>query len=129
MPIGTIRIRVPPAAAPPRAPPVEPVKVRIRAPKQKPVRVLVQPKPRPGVKQYTVLRYDNEGQYFVDEFVERLGMGGVPEDRRVIRHLVCPRFSFTVALAVCHRYCAFPCHAHLETVQTGGWYKPGGFPK
>ena len=114
--------------APPKPP--EPLsKVKIRTPAPGPVRILVQPTPRPGVKQFTVIRYDNEGQYFVDEFVERLGPGSIPEDRRCIRHVVCPKFQFSVALAVCHRYCAFPCSVHLNAIQIEGWYKPGGFPK
>lgn len=128
MPLGSIRIRriVRP---PPDDPKKKSKKVIIRPPRVQPVRILVQPKPRPGVKQYTVIRYDNEGQYFVDEFVERLNLGGVADDRRLVRHVVCPRYQFSVALAVCHRYCALPCTVHIETIKTLGWFKPGGTPK
>lgn len=131
MPIGgPIRprtlLRAPPKPEPKPAPPKSGL-VKIKRPPRRPVRILVQPPPRHGVKQFTVLRYDNEGQYYVDEFVERLGLGGIPEDRRHIRHVSCPRFQFSVALAVCHRYCAFPCRTHLEAIQSSGWYKPGGF--
>lgn len=141
MPIGKIRLRVLPAQPQPAAPkvairvrppkpkliPPENLVVRIKQPKLRPERIIVPPKQRTGGKQLTVLRYDNEGRYFVDEFVERSSTYAPGrDDRRHIRHVNCPKFQFEVALAVCHRYCSYPCHVHLEVIKEVGWYTASG---
>lgn len=100
---------------------------RIRLPRNpSPIRTIVQPQPKPGSKQYTCIRYDEHGQYFVDEFVERSTMHNIVKtDRRHMTHVNCPKYQFNVALSVCQRYCSFPCSVHLEVIQNRGWYNDG----
>jgi hypothetical protein len=104
--------------------------VTIRIPLRKPERVMIQPRLRPGSKQYTCIRFDNEGQYFVDQFVERSQATPtlLAEGRRMVRHVSCPLFYFEVALGTCHHYCAFPCSVHLDVVKEWGWYTGGSGP-
>lgn len=103
--------------------------VRVNLAKAKPdeeIPIIVPPIPRPGSKQYTCVRYDKHGHYFVDEFVERsrvLNAGAaIDPTRRHIRYVECPRFSFSVALGTCHHYCVFPCAVHSAALADGGWY-------
>jgi len=103
---------------------------RIRLPRHTaPIRTIIQPIPRPGSKQYTCIRYDEHGQYFVDEFTERSTMHNIAKtDRRHMTHVNCPKYSFNVALSVCQRYCSFPCSVHLEVIKNRGWYNDGAAP-
>lgn len=131
MPIGKpppkvrIKLRVlqgpPPKGKPPSA-----KKVVIKVPRLRPVKIVIPPKPRPGSKQLTCIRYDENGQWFIDEFVERSSLHDVlKEDRRHMTHVSCPKFQFQVSLAACPHYCSFPCNVHMATIQTQGWYKEG----
>lgn len=109
-------LRIRPATGPPQV-------HRLKIPR--PVVLVVPPKQRLGSKQLTCLRFDEHGQYFVDEFVERLHTAGWPEERRFMTHVICPKLQFQVALGVCHRYCSFPCHVHLDVIAARGWYNNG----
>jgi len=89
-----------------------------------PKAIIVPPKPRVGNKQLTVLRHDDNGMYFVDEFAERSSCQ-THENRRNMNWIQCPHLEFNVAINCCHHYCSAPCRAHLESLQRHGWYKNG----
>lgn len=102
---------------------------RIRLPREQPIRLLIEPEPRQGSKQLTCIRYDEHGQYFVDEFIERSSMHQIfKTDRRYMTHVRCPKFSMEASLAICHRYCSTPCPTHLAAIAEHGWYNDGSAP-
>jgi len=89
--------------------------------------VVVPPKWRENSQQRTVIRFDRETKrYYVDEYWERcspaLVSSIIRDGYRPVRNIYCRTFSFDVALAVCHYYCAKPCEQHMEALANGGWY-------
>lgn len=91
-----------------------------------PKAIIVSPTLRPGSKQLTVIRHDENGQYFVDEFAER-SSSTVTENRRNMRYVACPHLEFQVALVACPRYCSAPCPTH-QAALAQGWYRNGEKP-
>lgn len=100
--------------------------IKIRIPTKTPLRSVIPPTPRPGSEQLTCVRYDQHGAYYIDRYVENSKLHGVVrEGRRYMTYVVCPKFEFNVALAVCNVYCSTPCDTHLRELSKRGWYDDG----